>query len=81
MPRGALLPVHADQGGVLQLRGQQGYRPVRRGEVDKAAQVQGEVRNPARLSPRGERAAQLSLWRLPPLQAGEWAWVFFVDVN
>ena len=71
VPRGALLPVHADQGGVLQLRGQQGHRPVRRGEVDKAAEVQGEMRQPARLPSRGERGAQLSFWRLPSVQTGE----------
>ena len=70
MPRGALLPVHADQGGVLQLRGQQDHGPVRQGEVDKAAQMQGEVRQPARLPSRGEGVAQLSLWRMPSVQAG-----------
>ena len=70
MPRGALLPVHADQGGVLQLRGQQDHGPVRQGEVDEAAQMQGEVRQPARLPSRGEGVAQLSLWRMPSVQAG-----------
>ena len=71
MPRGSVLPVHADEGGVVQLRRQPRHRPVRRGEDDQAAQVPGEVRAPARLPPRGQGAAQLPLWRVPPLQTGE----------